>query len=351
MSDADELIVWRDGPLGRLRLNRPKTLNALTLGMTRGINEALTTWRDDATVAAVVIDAQGDKAFCAGGDIIDLYTVGKAGDPEPGRGFWREEYRLNALIGSYPKPYIALMDGITMGGGVGISAHGSHRIVTERTMLAMPETGIGFLPDVGSTWILSRAVGSTGYYLGMTGARMNAADAIFSGFADHYIESGALDEFVSAMKEGKSADDAVAMFATPPPEGALASLQEKITDAFGQTTALAVANRMEEMASQGDEWAAKTHKLLRRHSPLAVSTAFEAITQAKTLSSLEDCLALEYRFSYRALTGHDFYEGVRALVIDKDKKPKWEPAQLEDVTPAMARGLLGPIGDQEWKAA
>ena len=253
--DAD-LLVWREGVAGRLRLNRPQALNALTHDMALGIEKALLEWRDDDAVKLVIIDAAGDKAFCAGGDIQQLYALGKAGDYDPARKFWAEEYRLNALIANYPKPYVAIMDGITMGGGVGVGAHGSHRIVTERTMLAMPEVGIGFLPDVGGTWLLSRAPGKTGYYLGMTGARMDAADAIYAGFADTYMESGKLDAFAAKLAESADVVPVIAEFATRPPESQLAAARTGINDAFGQSGPVAIANRLEIMTNAGSDWAA-----------------------------------------------------------------------------------------------
>lgn len=350
MSDLEDLIVWQEGPLGRLRLNRPDALNALTHAMALEIEKALTAWREDQDVEAIVIDAAGDRAFCAGGDIQDLYYTGQK-DPEPGRQFWRDEYRLNALIASYPKPYIAVMNGITMGGGVGVSAHGSHRIVTEKTMLAMPEASIGFIPDVGGTYLLSRAPGMTGLYLGLTGARMNAADAIFAGFADTYMPSEALPKLVEALADGASPDEAIAQFSETAPDGALAALQDQITDMFAGPDILSCVRRLETLAAGGDEWAGKTLSMIRRNSPLSVATTFAAVTKARELATLEDCLSLEYNFAHRALTGHEFLEGIRAMVIDKDRKPNWQPATLEEVTPEMVENVLATLGEKKWKAA
>jgi len=295
-----------------------------------------------------VIDAAGDKAFCAGGDIQQIYALGKAGDFEPARRFWFEEYRVNALIANYPKPYVALMDGITMGGGVGVGGHGSHRIVTERTMLAMPEVGIGFLPDVGGTWLLSRAPGRTGYYLGMTGARMDAADAIHAGFADSYMESGKLGAFAEKLAGGGDIDSAIAEFATEPPENKLAAARAEIDDAFGRADPVAIATRLGEMADAGSHWAASALKALRRAAPLSVASTFKALRRAEDFTSIEQCLALEYRFSHRVLANHDFLEGVRAAVIDKDRNPQWRPDRLEDITPDMVQTMLGPLGEAEW---
>ena len=315
-----------------------------------GSNKALLNWREDPEIDAVVVCATGDRAFCAGGDIQDLYYAGLK-SPEPGRKFWRDEYRLNALIKSYPKPYIALMNGITMGGGVGISAHGSHRIVTEKTMVAMPETSIGFLPDVGGTYLLSRAPGETGQYLGLTGARMNAADAIFAGFADHYVQSGKLPELVASLSADTAPQEAIESVQELAPDGTLAGLQDKITQAFSHSDVLACVQALQKMASDGDEWAEKTRNMIAKNSPLAVATTFAAIHKARKLSTLEECLSLEYNFAHRALTGHEFLEGIRAMVIDKDRKPDWRPATLEEVTPEMVDNMLAPLGEAEWKAA
>lgn len=347
---TDELIVWREGPLGRLRLNRPKALNALTHAMVLAIEKALIAWRGDDNITAIIIDGAGGRAFCAGGDIQDLYFTGLK-DPEPGRLFWRDEYRLNAMIASYPKPYIALMDGITMGGGVGISAHGSHRIVTENTMLAMPETSIGFIPDVGGTYLLSRAPGETGIYLGMTGARMNAADAIFAGFADSYVLSENLPKLIEALGIGKNLDAAIEQYSEEALNSTLAALQDKITKVFSAPDALSCMKNLDEMAARGDEWATKTMTMTRRNSPLALSATFAAIHKARKLPALDDCLELEYRYAHRALSGHEFLEGIRALVIDKDRKPDWRPATLEQVSAEIVEASFAPLGEIGWKAA
>jgi len=354
MSDPEnlpeELIVWREGPLGRMRLNRPEALNALTHAMALEMEKALIAWREDAGVEAIVVDGAGDRAFCAGGDIQNLYFTGLE-DPEPGRLFWRDEYRLNAMIASYPKPYIAVMNGITMGGGVGISAHGSNRIVTEKTMLAMPEVSIGLIPDVGGTYLLPRAPGETGLYLGLSGARMNAADAIFAGFADSYVPSEALPKLFETLGKGGGPDAAIAQYSEKAPDCALAALQDKISDVFKAPDVISCVRRLDEMAAGGDEWAEKTLAMIRKNSPLAVATTFAAINKARELPSLEDCLELEYCYAYRALTGHEFLEGIRAMVIDKDRKPDWRPATLEEVSPEMVENVLAPLGDKNWKAA
>jgi len=347
---GEDLLVWLEGRVGRLRLNRPEALNALTHEMILAMEKALIAWRTDSNIDAIVVCATGDRAFCAGGDIQALYKSGLK-SPEPGREFWRDEYRLNAMIASYPKPYIALMNGITMGGGVGVSAHGSHRIVTENTMLAMPEASIGFIPDVGGTYLLSRSPGQSGLYLGMSGARMNAADAIFAGFADSYVPSNALPGLVVALADGTSPDEAISLVEETAPDGELAALQDKINDVFAVPEILGCVRRLDKLAAGGDEWARKTFSMLRNNSPLSVATTFTAVHKARELATLEDCLALEYNFAHRALTGHEFLEGIRALVIDKDKKPNWQPATLEEVSPEMVENVLAPLGEKTWNAS
>lgn len=350
MSEEAEVIVWQDGSAGRLRINRPDALNALTHGMCLEIEKALIGWQDDPSISCILLDAVSERAFCAGGDIQYLYQTGRK-DPEPGRQFWRDEYRLNAMISRYPKPYVALMHGITMGGGVGIASHGSHRIVSDQTMVAMPETSIGFLPDVGGTWLLSRAPGETGIYLGLSGARMNAADAIYAGFADTYVPADKLSELSAALIAGTQADEAIATYASAAPEGALAGLQSKIDDVFSADDVGSCIAHLQQMADTGDEWAAKTLTMISRNAPLALTATFEAIHRARKLTSLEDCLALEFNYAYRAIAGHDFLEGIRAMVIDKDRKPDWQPATLDDVTPEMVDDMFAGLGNEEWKAA
>lgn len=348
MSD-EELIVSSRGRAGILQLNRPDALNALTHDMALEMEKALLAWRDDAAIDTVVVRATGERAFCAGGDIAWLYETGQD-SPEPGRQFWRDEYRLNALIKNYPKPYVALMNGITMGGGVGVSAHGSHRVVTENTMVAMPEVSIGFLPDVGGTFLLSRARGVTGRYLGLTGARMNAADAIFAGFADYFVPADKLDELVELISDGTAPDKAIKKFSESAPEGKLEDQQPNINRAFGQVELKECIEELQMMISEGSEWAEKCLTMMKRNAPLAMACTYEALKMARGLRTLEECLSLEFNFAYRAIAGHDFLEGIRAMVIDKDRKPDWRPATLDEVTADMVDEMLAPLGDEQWKA-
>jgi len=347
INEQDQVLFWQQGAIGSIRLNRPKALNALTHEMIFDIQKALINWAKDSSIEAVIIDGAGEKAFCAGGDIVKLYNNSPA-DAKQGQQYWYDEYQLNALIANYAKPYIAIMNGITMGGGVGISAHGSHRLVTEETMLAMPEVGIGFLPDVGGTYLLARSPGKVGLYLGISGARMDAADAIYAGFADSYISSDRLEDFTNEMINGASSKAAIEKFSSKPDEGTLKNLQDKIDLAFGKNSVLEIVSELEKMSENGDEWAMKTLNAIRRSCPLSVAAAFAAINNARNLSLIE-CLQAEYRFAHKALLGTEFYEGVRAAVIDKDRSPKWQPATLEQVTPEMVHDILAPIGENEWQ--
>lgn len=334
-----EIIIRKEGRAGRITLNRPETLNGLTHEMVTEIEQALDRWTEDEDVFLVLIDAEGGRAFSAGGDIQKLYETGKAGDYDYGRRFWRDEYRVNAKIANYPKPYAALMDGIVMGGGIGVSGHGSHRIVTERTMAAMPECGIGLVPDVGGTWLLSRAPGRAGEYLGLTGARMSAADAIHAGFADAFVPSDVLGDLAAKLCE--SGDPAVIEeFAKPAGDSALAAQAHEIDHCFAGASALDCVSAIEALET---DWAQKAAKAIRRNSPIAITCTLDAVRTAREFERLEQSLDLEYRYVARAMEQGDFLEGIRAALIDRDRKPKWDPARLEDVTPEMTAAMLAPL--------
>jgi enoyl-CoA hydratase/carnithine racemase len=319
-------------------LNRPKSLNALTYEMASELEAALRRWATDASVAIVLVNAAGDRAFCAGGDIQDLYASGKAGDFDYGRRFWADEYRLNAFIANYPKPYVAIMDGIVMGGGVGVSAHGSHRVVTERTVLAMPECSIGLIPDVGASWRLAHAPGHVGDYVGLTGTRLGPGDAIYAGFADHFVSTTRLEEMKGTLVETGDAA-AIADFAEAPTAGELAEHRRAIDAAFGRSDVLAIIAALE---ADGSGWAGKTLAALRRGSPLSVACAFEVIRRARQAARIEDALAMEYRFASRCMEHGDFLEGIRAAIIDKDRKPAWTHGRIEEVPPDGVAAMLAP---------
>ena len=337
MSDIDIRI---EGRAGRITLNRPAALNAATYGMVQAVEVALDGWRDDPAVALVVMDAAGEKAFCAGGDIADLYASGKAGDFAYGQRFWANEYRLNAKLAEYPKPIVSLMQGFTMGGGVGLGCHASHRVVGETSRIAMPECGIGLVPDVGGSLLLARAPGRLGEYLGLTAARMDAGDAIRAGFADHYVPQDRWAGLIADLCEGGDAG-AVARVAETPPQGPLTGLQDQIDRLFAGATLGAVF-----AALQGDEsdFAAETRKAVARNSPLSMACTLEMLARLRAPgTTIRDALDLEYRFTARAMEHGDFLEGIRAAIIDKDRKPVWKHA-IETLPEAAVSGMLAPLG-------
>ncbi len=339
-----DVTIRREAAIGRLTLNRPDALNALTYEMVQAIDDALRRWALDDGVAMVIIDGAGERAFCAGGDIAEFHRRTRAGDHAYGRQFWRDEYRLNARIANYRKPYVALMDGIVMGGGVGLSGHGSHRIATERSMIAMPETAIGLIPDVGGTFILGRAPGHVGEYLGMTGARMGAADAIFAGFADAFVPSDRLDALVAALIE-EPRPGTIDRFATAPPAGTLGSLRNEIDPVFGLPDVRSMVAALDARSEM--DWAQKAMKALQRNCPLSVHATLAMVRKARAMTSLEQALALEYRFTWRSLDDGEFMEGIRAAVIDKDRRPRWARPRLTDVGEADVRAMLASLGPDE----
>ncbi|MEQ9145026.1 MAG: enoyl-CoA hydratase/isomerase family protein [Parvibaculaceae bacterium] len=342
MSDEAEILFEQRGVVGLVTLNRPKVLNALTYNMVKQLHPQLERWADDDGIKLVVVRAVGEKAFCAGGDIRALHDWGKAGSPEV-INFYRDEYRLNRYIKRYPKPYVALMSGINMGGGVGISVHGSHRIASERLLFAMPETGIGLFPDVGGTYFLPRCPGETGMYLGLTGARLKAADAIYAGIADHYVPAERHDALLERLAAGEGIDQAIAAEADKPGNAPLKQRASEIDNIFSAASVEAILKRLD---ASGDEWAVETAATIRSKSPLSTRVAYAQIRLGASLD-FEECMALEFRLTNRFMRGHDFYEGVRAVVIDKDQKPAWEPASLDEVRQEMVDGYFASLGDDE----
>ncbi|MCY4033384.1 MAG: enoyl-CoA hydratase/isomerase family protein [Hyphomicrobiales bacterium] len=333
---TDEIIIAQHGHAGWITLNRPQALNALTHEMCLAIEHALDRWRDNADIAHVVIEGAGERAFCAGGDVVKLYEAGRAGEFAYGRKFWRDEYRLNAKIYHYPKPYIAFLQGFTMGGGVGISCHGSHRIVGESSRIAMPECGIGFVPDVGGSLLLARAAGHLGEYLGTTGARMQAGDAIYAGFADHYIP----EEYWPALKQNlqkKNVADAVSGCGKAAPESAMAGEQHRIDKFFVHAELSQIVGAL---SSDGGEFSGNALKMLLRASPLSAACALRIVREVRKEPSIERALEWEYRFTSRATEFGDFLEGVRAAIIDKDNNPRWRHADRKDVPPGEIAGML-----------
>lgn len=336
-AQSDEILTRVDGGVGFVTLNRPKAINSLTHTMVTVMTRVLTDWADDAAVRTVVVTGAGERGLCAGGDLVPLYHSARA-DGADARKFWFDEYRLNAKIGRYPKPYVALMDGIVMGGGVGVSAHGSVRVVTDTTKMAMPEVGIGFIPDVGGTLILSRAPGLLGLHAALTGATFDGADAIALGFADHFVPHDALPDFKDAIV-ADGIDAALAAHATEPPPSQLLRQREWIDRCYaGETVMDIVAALRGHDAGPANDAA----NLIETRSPVSVSVALQAVRRAAGLATLEDVLRQEYRTTCGALRGHDFVEGIRALIVEKDRNPKWSPPSLDAVTAADVEDYFTP---------
>jgi enoyl-CoA hydratase len=335
----DVLVTVRNG-VGLLTLNRPKAINSLTHPMVTTLSQVLTDWEGDDAIGAVVLSGAGERGLCAGGDVVAVYNSAKA-DGIEARQFWRDEYLLNAHIGRYHKPYISLMNGIVMGGGVGVSAHASTRIVTDTTKMAMPEVGIGLVPDVGGTYLLARTPGLLGVHAALTGAPFFGADAIAMGFADHYVPHDNLADFTNAVV-AEGVDEAVAAHAVEPPPSELVAQREWIDDCYaGDTVIDIVAALRGHDAGPANDAA----NLIATRSPSALTVALEAIRRAAKLGSLEDVLTQEYRTSCGSLRSSDLVEGIRAQIIDKDRKPKWSPASLAAVTAADVEAYFAPLAD------
>ena len=344
-----DLIARREGAVGVIRLNRPKTINAVTLEMFREVDKALDRFEADPAVGVILLEGAGERGLCAGGDIRALYESSKV-KGDLGKILWREEYILNARIAKFGKPYVAFMDGIVMGGGVGLAAHSSHRVVTERTKLAMPEVGLGFFPDVGGTWLLSRSPGEIGTYFGLTGHTMNGPDAVYARFADAVVPSGklaVLREALVNLRAGVSSTEVKATidgFATGGTSGPVAALQSQIDRWFAH-------DRMQDIVAalrgDGSELAQSTLKTLNEKSPRGMVVALRLLRLARASSSLEQCLVREYRAALEVFASDDFREGVRAAVIDKDRNPRWSPPAIEDVTPQMVTPYFAEIGAGE----
>ncbi|PTM96181.1 enoyl-CoA hydratase [Mycoplana dimorpha] len=339
-----QTIIERTGAIGRIRLNRPKALNSLTLAMVRDIEAGLDRFEVDPQVAAVLITGEGERGLCAGGDIRMIYEGGKADTDAPTM-FWREEYRMNARLGRFEKPFIAIMDGIVMGGGVGVSVYGSHRIVTERTRLAMPETGIGFFPDIGASWFLTRQDGELGTYAALTGEQLLAGDAIALGLADLYVPSDRLPALIEALAALPAAaghneiSESIAAFTESPPNGTMASRRAAIDRLFAFDTVEEIIAALER---DGSDFADGTLAVLRTKSPTSLKVTLRLLRLGRKAPSLEACLAHEFAATAAVLRSHDFYEGVRAAVIDKDRNPQWRPARLDGVSGADVAAYFQP---------
>ncbi|WP_022708162.1 MULTISPECIES: enoyl-CoA hydratase/isomerase family protein [Paracoccus] len=329
-----DLSIRKTGRAGRITFTRPKALNALSHPMAQAIHRALDDWREDADVDLVIIDAEGERAFCAGGDIAAVYHAGKAGDHSVGADFFRDEYRMNAAIADYPKPIVAFMQGFVMGGGVGVGGHAGHRIVGDTTRIAMPESGIGLIPDVGGTWLLARAPGRIGEYLALTGARMGPGDAIHARFADSYLPEDLWPDLIAELER---TGDATLIRGQTPPDAPLAT---RDLSAFGGHDLEQIRARLE---AQGD---ADSLKALDRNSPLSMAAGLEMVRAARADDRMQQSLSREFRFTARATRQGDFLEGVRAQIIDKDRQPDWQAA----ATPEAVAAMLAPLDDElEWE--
>lgn len=333
---TEEILFDRTGSAAIIRLNRPKALNSLNLAMVHAMKPAMERFANDREISCAILTGEGERGLCAGGDIRAIYQLGRAGDPEVTR-FWREEFPINYTIAHYPKPYVALMDGIVMGGGVGVASHGRHRIVTERTKLAMPETGIGYVPDVGATWLLPKAPGEIGTWMGLTGEIVGAADAIFAGLADVFVPSerlGALTQALGELKAGASDSDVRAViggFAGAPGESRLAAHRDLIDRVFAFDTVEEIFAALEK---EPDEFAAETRAVIAKRSPTSLKLTLRLLRAGRKSSGLVECLEREFTVASELLRNRDFYEGVRAAVIDKDRNPQWQPAMLAQVSDA-----------------
>ncbi len=341
-----DIIIRKEGRAGRITLNRPKALNALSYEMCLEIEAALDAWRADDAVKLVIIDAAGERAFCAGGDIQEMYDTARAGDYAYGRRFWADEYRLNAKIAAYPKPYIALMQGFTMGGGVGVSCHGSHRVVCETSQIAMPECGIGLVPDVGGSHLLARAPGRLGEYFGLTAARMGPGDALHTRFADFYISHARWPALTQQLCDSGDAD-LLRIFASAeraPEKGPAQMAQGEIDAAFDHETLAEILTALEAAAS---DITASAARAMRRNSPLSMGCALRLIRAARARPGVAEALTREFRFTWRSAEQGDFIEGIRAAIIDKDRSPKWRHAAPEAVMERDMEAMLAPLGADE----
>lgn len=346
-----DVLIERTGVLGRITLNRPTAINALTHDMALRMHSALRSWRDDPEVGAVLITGEGERGLCAGGDIRAIYADARAGGTET-LDFWRDEYRLNAAIARYPKPIVAIMHGLVMGGGIGISAHARYRVVTDGSTLGMPEVGIGLVPDVGGTWLLARAPGELGTHAALTGLPFGPGDAIELGFADWYVPAGRLAALTAALRDipagepepASAVGAAIQGVSEPAPWSDLASWRGWIDHCYRADSVEEILERLE---SSGEPDAANAAKEIGRKSPVSVRVALEALRRARRLDSLEAALDQELRVSTRCFAAPDLVEGIRAQVIDKDRNPRWNPATLTQVGEELVAAYFAPLGERE----
>jgi enoyl-CoA hydratase/carnithine racemase len=359
MPDESDIILERRGAAGVVTLNRPAALNAVNRGMVGTLRDALEQWRHDDAVSRVIVTAAGGKAFSAGGDLRAIYDAGRNGRQQESLHFWREEYALNAAIRHYPKPYVALIDGIVMGGGVGVSVHGSHRVAGDRFDFAMPEVGIGFFPDVGATWFLPRLPGEIGTWCALTGARLKAADAVAAGIATHRVASARFGELAEALCGTEAVDAVLAGFSSEPAAGGnnAAPKDDKgaVTPYRGAIDRIFAAGSVEDVlagldaeataAGGSTSWAGGVAAAIRAKAPLSLKIALAQMRRGRHWS-FSDCMQAEFRIVSRVVYGHDFYEGIRAVIIDKDNRPQWRPDTLAAVTADLVDNHFAPIDSE-----
>lgn len=339
MNSEPDILFDRRGAAGIVTLNRPKALNAITHDMVRKLAEKLGAWKDDGAVTRVIIRANGERAFCAGGDLREVTTRGKE---EEALLFFRDEYLLNAAIKRYPKPYIALINGIVMGGGVGVSIHGSHRVAGEGFQFAMPEVGIGFFPDVGGTWMLPRFKGKIGTFCALSGERLKAADAVPAKVCTHYISSARFPDLLEGLCGSGSVDAILAAFQEPVASGELTKRQEMIDRLFAPSRIEDILAGLDREGAGGNAWASRIAAVMRTKSPTSLRIALEQMKRGASFT-FEECMKTEFRVVSRVLYEDDFYEGVRAVIVDKDNKPRWNPAALADVKPEAIENYFSPL--------
>ncbi|HKW53500.1 MAG TPA: enoyl-CoA hydratase/isomerase family protein [Stellaceae bacterium] len=356
MNGSDEILLDQEGGLGVITLNRPKALNALTLGMYRVFDPQLVRWGEDPSIQALMVRGAGERAFCAGGDVRAIHDAREArGTGDYKADFFREEYCLIQRVHRFPKPYMALVDGIAMGGGCGVSINGSHRVATERTVFAMPEVHIGLFPDVAASRFLNLCPGRTGLYLALTGMRVRAADALYCGFATHFVPQARVGDLTATLatldwrpqRARDQVDALLARFAADPGPGHLPPLQPAIDRCFSAASVEAIVTALER---ESGDWAREALAAIQRASPLSLKIAFRQLQLGRGMN-VEQALALEYRVTQHVMAGHDFFEGIRAALVDKDQRPRWQHAALADVTAAEVEGYFANLGERELRFA
>jgi enoyl-CoA hydratase len=345
LSETPEILFERRGIAGVVILNRPQALNAVTHGMVRALADKLAAWANDDAITRVIVTAAPGRAFSAGGDLRALYELGRAGRYDEALAYWWDEYRLNTLIKHYRKPYVALIDGVVMGGGVGISIHGSHRVAGDGFTFAMPEVGIGFFPDVGATWLLPRLPGELGTYCALTGDRLDAADAVGCGIATHRVKSTAFPDLVEGLCSAVAVDALLAALAQPAGEGALVRHRSAIERLFQATRVEEILARLDAEVGVDNEFARAAAATIRAKSPLSLKVALALLRRGRTLD-FDECMRAEYRVVSRIVREEDLYEGIRAVIIDKDQAPRWRPSTLEAISDPEVERHFAPLAQE-----